>query len=41
MDWLKWNDANKKDLFVMSVGGGNLKKKLVTIYQKQSYIQKK
>ena len=29
MDWLKWNDANKKDLiFVMSVGGGKLKKKV-------------
>ena len=27
-DWLKWNEANQKDLvLIFSVGGGNLKKK--------------
>ena len=46
MDWLKWNDANKKDLvFVMSVGGGNLKKKVshniskAIIYSKKNKIK--
>ena len=47
-DWLKWNEANQKDLvLIFSVGGGNLKKKVshniskAIIYSKKRNIKKK
>ena len=45
-DWLKWNEANQKDLvLIFSVGGGNLKKKVshniskAIIYSKKRNIK--